>query len=240
MMKSIGKVTILMTFVIILSFGGVGLLKLFEINGGPLTKTIPFLAMIFGTIVFLKFIDKKDFSDIGLYKFTSVLDYTVVLIALALIPFFIGLILNKGIQLSKPVDITVIITIAYCFFIGFAEELLYRGYIYNAVTVNKLKIIISAVAFAGFHFISPEFNIILFILYFLYGVIKVYLYKMINNLWPLIIFHMIWDLAATYTDFYSNPIIDLLSLIATVFINWLIVKYKSNRIGGLQTFLPNE
>ncbi len=32
----------------------------------------------------------------------------------------------------------------------------------------------------------------------------------------------------------------MFNLIATVFIIWLIVKYKSNRIGGLQTFLPNE
>ena len=185
--------------------------------------------MIIGTIVFLKLIDKKDFSDIGLHKFISVLNYTVILITLALVPLFWGLIINKGIQLIKPIDSTVIITIAYCFLIGFAEELLYRGYIYNAISVNKLKIVISAFAFAGFHFISPEFNIILFVFYFVYGVIKVYIFKMIKNLWPLIIFHMIWDLAATYTDFYSNPIIDLLSLVATVIVIGLVVKYRNNR-----------
>lgn len=239
-MKSIGKITILMAIVILLTFAGVGLLKLFGINGGPITKVIPFLAMIFGTVIFLKFIDKKEFSEIGLYKFASVLNYTTVLMVLALIPFFVGLILNKEVQLSKPIDITIIITIAYCFLIGFAEELLYRGYIYNAVSVNKLKMILSAVAFAGFHFISPEFNIILFIFYFLYGMIKVYLYKMIKNLWPLILFHMIWDLAATYTDYYSNPIIGLLSLVATMFIIGVIVKYKSRRNGGLQTLLHDE
>lgn len=95
--------------------------------------------------------------------------------------------------------------------------------------MNKLKIVISAFAFAGFHFISPEFNIILFVLYFVFGVIKVYLFKMIMNLWPLIIFHMIWDLAATYTDFYSNPIIDVLSLAATVIVIGFIAKYRNNR-----------
>lgn len=230
MMKSIGKVTILMTLVVLLSFGGVGLLKLFEINGGPVTRIVPSLAMIIGAIVFLKLIDKKHFSDIGLHKFISVLDYTAILIILALVPLFWGLITIKGIQLIKPIDITVIATVAYCFLIGFSEELLYRGYIYNAISANKLRIVVSAFAFAGFHFISPEFNIILFVLYFFYGVIKVYLFKTIKNLWPLIIFHMIWDLATTYTDFYSNPIIDLLSLAATVAVIGLIVKYRDNRI----------
>ncbi len=228
-MKSIGKATVLMTFVIIFSYGGAGVLKLFNINGGPVTKIVPFLAMIIGTIVFLKLIDKKDFSYIGLHKFISVFDYTIILIILAFVPLLWGLIINKGIQLIKPIDITIIFTIAYCFLIGFAEELLYRGYIYNTISVNKLKIVISAFAFAGFHFISPEFSIILFVFYFVYGVIKVYIFKMIKNLWPLIIFHMIWDLAATYTDFYSNPIIDLLSLAATVIVIGLIVKCRNNR-----------
>lgn len=228
-MKSIGKVMILMVLVIILTFGGVYFLKLFGINGGPVTRIIPFLSMVFGTIVFLKLIDKKDFSDIGLHRFTSVLDFCVVLLILALLPFLLGLIIDKGMHLIKPMDITVIITIAYCFVIGFSEELLCRGYIYNTVSINNLKILVSAFVFAGFHFISPEFNIVLFVLYLIFGVTKAYIFKMVKNLWPLIIFHMIWDLAATYTDFYSNPIIDLLCLAITVFVIRLIVRSKNNK-----------
>lgn len=228
-MKSIGKVAILMTSVIILMYGGAGLLKLVGIDGGPITKIVPFVAMLIGTTVFLKFIDKKKLSEIGLHKMSSAWSHTIILAILALLPLFVGLILNNGIQLAKPIDSTMFITVAYCFLIGFAEELLYRGYIYHTVSGNRLKIVISALAFAGFHFISPEFNILLFVLYFLYGVMKAYLFKMILNLWPLIIFHMIWDLAATYTDFYSNPIIALLSLAVTVIIIGVVVKCRHSK-----------
>jgi len=226
-MKSIGKVTILMILIILITLGGVYFLKLFDINSGPLTRIVPFLSMVFTTIVFLKLIDKKNFSDIGLHRFISVLDYCGIFILFALMPLILGIVISKGVHLIKPIDITFITTVAYCFVIGFSEELLCRGYIYNTISVNKLKIVISALAFAGFHFISPEFNIILFVLYFIFGVTKAYMFKMIKNLWPLIIFHMIWDLAATYTDFYSNPIINLLCLAITVILIRLITIMKS-------------
>ncbi|SKC92310.1 CPBP family intramembrane glutamic endopeptidase [Maledivibacter halophilus] len=110
---------------------------------------------------------------------------------------------------------------AYYFFVGFSEEFLCRGYIYHAADTNKLKIIIQSLAFAGFHFISPEFNMVLFFMLLITGIIYGYLYKIIGNLWPLIIFHTIWDVGGTYTNYYNNPMIDFLWLIMVV----LIIKF---------------
>lgn len=62
--KKIGKVIILMISVILLTFTFAGFLKWFGINEGPLTKIVPFSAMLIGTVVFLKLIDKKNFYDI--------------------------------------------------------------------------------------------------------------------------------------------------------------------------------
>ncbi len=228
-MKSIGKIIILMIIIIVLSFGGVYLLKLFGISRGPITKVIPFLFMVLCSAFFLEVIDKKAFSDIGLHSFILDIKYNAILLVLAFMPIVVGIIINKEFYIKKPLDITVLGAIVYCLVIGFSEELLYRGYIYNTITVYKLKIIISALAFAGFHFISPEFNIVLFVFYFIYGAIKAYIFKMIKSLWPLIIFHMSWDLGATYTDYYSNPIIGLVCLGITILIIKLIVITRKNR-----------
>ncbi|MBU3075402.1 CPBP family intramembrane glutamic endopeptidase [Clostridium estertheticum] len=140
----------------------------------------------------------------------------------------IGVIINKDFMLSKPIDIALIGIVGYYFLVGFAEELLCRGYIYNVIEGDKLKIIIPALSFASYHFISPEFNIPIFIILFIYGIIFAYIYKMIRNLWPLIIFHLIWDIGAKYTGYYSNPLIDLLCLGAIVIILKCIIEFKKN------------
>jgi membrane protease YdiL (CAAX protease family) len=229
LMKSIGKVIILMILVIFFTFTFAACLKWFGINEGPLTKIVPFISMLIGTVVFLKLIDRKDFIDIGLHNFLTVLDYTMVAMILALLPLILGIVINRRIQLTQSIDLSVIVTFLYCFLIGFSEELLYRGYIYSTVSVKKLKLTVSAVAFAGFHFISPEFNAVLFLFYLLYGVIKVGVFKRIKNIWPLILFHFVWDVAATYTDFYSNPIIDILSLFVTLIVMGFMAKCKENK-----------
>ena len=230
-MKSIIKVMILMLFVILVAFGGVYVLKFFGVNGGPLTQVVPFLTMVLGATIFLKIIDKKKWSDIGLHQFTTTIDSSVILLVIATTPIVFGIINDHGVHMTKPISASVLLSIGYCFVIGFSEELLYRGYIYNTITINKLKVVISALAFSGFHFISPEFNVFFFILYFIFGVTKAYLFRIIKSLWPLIIFHMIWDLGTTYTEYYTNPIIDLLTLgIALIVIG--LVKRAKDRSGN--------
>lgn len=225
-LRSIGKVIALMLFVIFLTFSFARALKWFGINGGPLTKIIPFLAMLIGVIVFLKLMDRKVLSDIGLQHFRRVWDYSLIATGLSLLPLMWGVITSGSIQLTQPLDLTVLATLSYCILIAFSEELLFRGYIYHVVSVDRLKLVISAGAFAGFHFISPEFNVVLFLFYFLFGVIKVSIFKRVKSLWPLILFHLMWDMAATYTDYYSNPIICVVFLLVTLIVLGLVARYK--------------
>lgn|GEM_PF-1289932 len=97
-----------------------------------------------------------------------------------------------------------------------------------------MKIAVSALAFAGFHIISPEFNFILFAAYFLFGLAKGYLFRLTGNLWPLFLFHMVWDLATAYTDFYKNPIIDLFCLAECILIVRLMAVFRCER--GVEAF----
>lgn len=225
-LRSLGKVLALMIFVVFLTFTFAGALKWFGINGGPLTKIIPFLAMLIGVLVFLKLIDRQSFSDIGLQHFRRVWDYSVIATGLSLLPLMWGVITSGSLQLTQPLHITVLVTLSYCLLIAFSEELLFRGYIYHVVSVDRLKLVVSAGAFAGFHFISPEFNVVLFLFYFLFGVIKVSIFKRVRSLWPLILFHLMWDMAATYTDYYSNPIICVVFLLVALAVLGLMARFK--------------
>lgn len=225
-LRSLGKVLALMIFVFFLTFTFAGALKWFGINGGPLTKIIPFLAMLIGVLVFLKLIDRQPFSDIGLQHFRRVWDYSVIATGLSLLPLMWGVITSGSLQLTQPLDITVLVTLSYCLLIAFSEELLFRGYIYHVVSADRLKLVVSAGAFAGFHFISPEFNVVLFLFYFLFGVIKVSIFKRVRSLWPLILFHLMWDMAATYTDYYSNPITCVVFLLVALAVLGLMARFK--------------
>lgn len=231
-MKSLGKIVILMGLIIACTYGGLFVFKLFGINGGEITRLTPFVVMILWVTIFLKIIDGKKFSDIGLNSFKTTLIMNSVMSLLALLPMLIGCILTREFQISKSIDISIFMVVGYYFVVGFSEELLCRGYIYNEIEINNLKAVISAVAFAGFHFISPEFNIVLFILYIIFGLIKVFMYKMIQNLWPLIVFHMIWDLGATYTQYYTNPLIDLVCLGTALIVIKYITKMDKNKVNN--------
>lgn len=217
-MKSIIKVFLLLLGVVGASLCSVYGLKLLGISGGMLTKVIPFLYMGIGTSVFLKIIDNKEFHEIGLNSIKEAKISCIMMGMLAALPILVGCIINREIILIKPIDSTFLGIILYCLVVGFMEELIFRGYIYQTVSVERLRVAVSAVAFAGLHFISPEFGLVLFILYFLFGVLKCQMFKLTNSLWPLICFHTIWNLGTVYTDYYTNPIIDLSCLLFTLIV----------------------
>lgn len=220
-MKSLGKVIALMGLIVLSTFGGVYLLKLFGISMGYPTRVVPFISIISGTVLFLKVVDRKSFSSIGLHSFKSTLGLSGVFAVFALIPILTGVIISGTFAVSKPFGVDVLMVVGYYFIVSFAEELLCRGYIYNVVSIGRLKAVVPALAFAGYHFISPEFNILIFVVLFVYGVLFAYMYKTLQNLWPLIMFHMIWNIGSYYTRYYSNPLIVILYLGVMTF----IIKY---------------
>ncbi len=121
-------------------------------------------------------------------------------------PVFIGLIFFGNIELIKPIDAAIIGYALYYALVAFAEELLFRGYI-RKVLEGKSKILIytvSAFAFAGFHFISPEFNLMTFVLIFIFSIIFMHMYVSVENIWPLIMFHFGWNLFGEYISLYKE------------------------------------
>lgn len=84
---------------------------------------------------------------------------------------------------------------------------------------------ISGLAFSGFHFISPEFNLVTFILLFVFGMVFMYMYLLVGSIWPVIMFHLGWDVLAEYFAFYSNVLYCLLCF-GIVLIILVILKKK--------------
>lgn len=214
-LKNLMKITILMILIVSITFTLATILKAFGIRGGWPTRLIPFTAIITVTLIFSKKVDKVEFNDLGLGFFARNIPITLILLCSSCIPLFIGLILNKTIELKKPFDISILGFIPYYALVAFSEEFLYRGYIGKVLEKNRniTKAVISALAFSGFHFISPEFNLVNFVLIFIFGVIFMYMYVFVRNLWPLILFHFGWDVLSDYIPFYQNVIICLISLL---------------------------
>lgn len=111
-LRSLGKVLALMIFVVFLTFTFAGALKWFGINGGPLTRIIPFLAMLIGVLVFLKLIDRQPFSDIGLQHFRRVWDYSVIATGLSLLPLMWDMAATYTDYYSNPIICVVFLLVA--------------------------------------------------------------------------------------------------------------------------------
>lgn len=106
------------------------------------------------------------------------------------------------------------------FFVGFSEELMYRGILLNTFlkTHRPTKaILISAAAFSFLHTVNMlgglafHFMLMQLLLTFLFGLFAALIFMRIRNIIPLILFHWLWDFAVI-----SNGVIDGQSLIARV------------------------
>ncbi len=202
-LKGILKIAFLMALIIGITFSLVLLLKLFGINGGWATRIIPFGAIISLTLIFSFKIDKIGTKDLGselpkgnmavvaLIYISVMKDIAEVselpkgnmavvaaLLCLSAAPAIIGLIFYGRIEFKEVIDGEIGVYALYYILVAFSEELLFRGYIRKTMEGSNDKLIyaVSALAFAGFHFISPEFNLITFALLYIFGVIFMYMY----------------------------------------------------------------
>ncbi len=226
-MKSIFKMLAVTIIVIFCMMSCLIILKQFNINGGWITKLIPFAAMILVALFFLKVVDKKNIADIGLIFPKGTILPCIVLTIIALIPVMIGALNDGKVCMSKNIDMSLTVLIGYYFIVGFAEEFFVRGYIYHGITISKLKVVLSSAIFAMFHIISSEINAFLLITLFIAGVIFALSYKFLNSLWPLIIFHTIWDIGAAYTDYYQNIILCMIMYLLMLLTSYVIYKFSA-------------
>jgi membrane protease YdiL (CAAX protease family) len=87
--------------------------------------------------------------------------------------------------------------------VSFAEELVFRGYVLNNLMQSVPKeaaLFTSAILFAIFHSLNPNFNLIAFINIFIAGMLLGVNYIYTRNLWFAIFFHFTWN-------FFQGPIL---------------------------------
>ncbi|AOR23120.1 CPBP family intramembrane glutamic endopeptidase [Clostridium taeniosporum] len=213
---------------IVICYSGLFMAKKFGITEGIITNIILYGSMLISTFIFLKIIDKKSFESIGLRSQKGLKKYCIALAIIAIIPIGISFLFNGTINFKKMFPLELIKIALFNFMVGFSEEFFVRGYIYSAINNEKLKIPLSAALFSLLHIISPEFNFMLFILLFLIGIFFALAFYFIKNLWPLIIFHSVWNIFTNITDSYQNILISLTTYI--IMIGVIIILNKKDFI----------
>lgn len=96
-----------------------------------------------------------------------------------------------------------LIVTALLILVAIGEELVFRGYILNNLMHSMPKqaaLFTSALLFAVFHSLNPNFNLIAFINIFIAGMLLGINYIFTRNLWFAILFHFSWN-------FFQGPVL---------------------------------
>ncbi len=127
--------------------------------------------------------------------------------------FFTGNITTSQVQQIGLIGFTTLL-------VGFSEELMYRGIIFNTFlkTHSKTKtVLISAVAFSLLHSVNVFGGLtftmmsIQLLMTFVFGLFSALIFMRIKSILPLILFHWLWDFCLI-----SNSVIDGKSLISEI------------------------
>lgn len=200
--KKIASIAIMEAIMIAGMFLLLLFLKLFGIEGGIITRLVPFLSMLICTAVYYFVVDKGSRPELKSIDFPGI----ILLIVIALIPGFLDSSFRESI-FQSPMDFR---WLAYYLLVAIAEELFFRAYIcYRLRELKKgYRILTSGVAFACIHFISSErMTPILFLLFALFGIVFALTYENLQNIVPLIGFHLVWNFMADYSENYSNMLV---------------------------------
>ncbi len=169
--------------------------------------SINFFISIILVFFFRKTFDRKTFKSLGFkWKgfgkervggfFTGMLLTTMiatVLWLLQLLQWFITDVDTEGLLL----------VFALLVLVAIFEELVFRGYILSNLMDSLPKetaLLVSAILFAVFHSLNPDFNVIAFINIFIAGVLLGINYIYTKNLWFAIFFHFSWN-------FFQGPVL---------------------------------
>lgn len=167
-----------------------------------------FLGTILVVWLFVKYVDKEKFVDIGFHLKNRINDFSTGL----LIGFIIMLLGFGFLELIDEIQFQgiefdlkeIIFSISLFLLVSLAEEIFFRGYILRNLmnSYNKyLALLISSVLFSLIHGFNPNIDIIGFTNIFLSGILLGITYIHTKNLWFPIALHFSWNFFQTVLGF---------------------------------------
>lgn len=154
------------------------------------------------SIIAWKVLSKRKLEDMGLGCFREYkkdLGAGLLLgIVLMTLTFFVILLTGSGFVETWVPQFTIntVIYLAAFVLVGFAEEILARGYFMSALRQTKsmpLIVSVSAVLFSLMHMMNNAFSVIPFINIVLVGLLFAYMYIKSGSIWMPIGFHITWN-----------------------------------------------
>lgn len=164
------------------------------------------IVLILTPILSWKVLFKKDLSLIGLKALNkkevkNLILGSVMGIAAITLAFILIIISKSGVLVNSLLEprfsLSLVVYFILFIFVGFAEELLSRGYIIGAMEVssnNKLfAVMVSAVIFSLMHYGNNGFSLIPFLNIFLVGILFGFMYVKTKSIWLSTGFHITWN-----------------------------------------------
>ena len=164
------------------------------------------IVLILTPILSWKVLFKKDLSLIGLQALNkkevkNLILGSVMRIAAITLAFILIIISKSGVLVNSLLEprfsLSLVVYFILFIFVGFAEELLSRGYIIGAMEVssnNKLfAVMVSAVIFSLMHYGNNGFSLIPFLNIFLVGILFGFMYVKTKSIWLSTGFHITWN-----------------------------------------------
>lgn len=164
------------------------------------------IVLILTPILSWKVLFKKDLSLIGLKALNKkeiknlILGLIMGIIAITL-AFILILLSKSGVLVNSLLEprfsLSLVIYLILFIFVGFAEELLSRGYIIGAMEASNnnkwFAIMVSAVIFSLMHYGNNGFSLIPFLNIFLVGILFGVMYVKTRSIWLSTGFHITWN-----------------------------------------------
>jgi len=213
--------------ILLIIFPYIFIVGVFQIIGGALTgftysdienektpaqrliiQLFTFLGTMLVVWIFLKYIDKEKFIEIGL-RFKNKMKsfwtgFTIGALIILLGFGILGILEEINIQNINFDFNQILISITIFALVSLTEEILFRGYVLRNLmySFNKyIALLISAVLFSLMHGINPNIDIIGFTNIFLSGILLGLTYIHTKNLWFPIALHFSWNFFQTILGF---------------------------------------
>lgn len=173
------------------------------INFYLLSQIIFFFSVLITSKISVSIFDKKLLRDLGL-KYTNKTKYHIKmglilpLFTMFTISFFLVISGNGyySSDFSIKSALHFLFSIPYFVFVGFNEELLFRGYIFQRLIEGFGKIfsvVLLSALFGLAHYFNPNINFVSLINIILAGILFSLLYIKTCSLWLPIVFHFSWN-----------------------------------------------
>ena len=169
-----------------------------------LSKYAVHAGMLLAAWICAKFFDRMSLRELGLSSVRK--DYRHLLFGGGL-AFLTSVLMGAGMILTGEMEQDhfktirtdppqMLDTLLFCIWIGFAEELLFRGYFLSLWRkYGKIYpgIIVSALLFSAMHILNPSYGPLAFLAAFAIGLLYGYMFLAAGNLWIPIGHHIVWN-----------------------------------------------